>query len=78
MARPKDPNPKFQVKVRLSKIAFARLELEAFSPLTLTSSGRTEYGAKSRIVETALRHYFAHIDEQRVNEQTRDDSGEPI
>lgn len=70
MPRPKSLSPKTQLHIRLSKDVLALLELEAFDPLSPTHEGRTPYGARNQIIETALRQYFTRKSAQRRGTQT--------
>ena len=57
MPRRPDPIPKADFRIRISQELFAQLELECYD---VHAVGKTvSYGARNRIIETALRGYFA-------------------
>lgn len=63
MARPRSEIRKERVQLNLPELLAARLELEAYDPITQG----TNYGTKADIVSEALRKYYADR-ERRMRE----------
>ena len=55
MARPKNPEERIEVKIRLLAPTLAKLDLISLDPLTQ----RLAYGQRNIIIEQALEEYFA-------------------
>ena len=68
MPRPKDPNPKRELKIRLPAETFNRLELEAFDPRVLSSNFKVPHNAKNDLINLALMELFNKLDRRRLEE----------